>query len=65
MNGGEQTDVPSAYGGSTQSTSTYQGLNVTTNTALSQNRFRGTIAVRERIYSNTHAGNEDTPTTGG
>ena len=64
-NGGETTEVPSSYGGSVQSTSTYQGLNITTNTALSQVRFRGTIAVRERIYDNTHAGNEDTPTNGG
>ena len=67
INGGDEGSVvlPDPYAGTLVSGTTLHELTVTTNTQLSQNRFRGTLAVRERIYDNSHAGNEDVPTNGG
>ena len=67
-NGGTDGDstVPATLNGSLDTTqSLLVGLTPVTATELSQNRFRGTIGIRERIYNNSHAGNDDTPTNGG
>lgn len=67
-NGGTEGDstIPNDLNGALDTTqSLVSQLTATTTTALSQARFRGIIGVRERIYNNANAGNDDTPTNGG